>query len=239
LFCKLLYEDEMVEISYNLAKKNPDAIANRLMEKAEYRDGLQEIAIGFLILTFAGMTGLPMVFEGSFGSIASVWGMMLLMALMGFGAQRAIKKVRKRFLTGKMGYVKLKPVNKKRLGIRLGIIVALAFVLAALLTFVVFKILVATHSGGGSVHWGLFTPAGWAFVGTGILGAAIMIFRVRLLRYLIGGVVLAALGILLAFRGVSLDVGLTILYGFAGLLALISGTVVFILILRQPVEPGE
>jgi hypothetical protein len=50
---------------------------------------------------------------------------------------------------------------------------------------------------------------------------------------------LAALGILLAFRGVSLDVGLTILYGFAGLLALISGTVVFILILRQPVEPGE
>jgi len=87
--------------------------------------------------------------------------------------------------------------------------------------------------------WGLFPPAGWVFIGMGIFGAAIMIFRVRLLRYEIGGVILAALGILLAFSRVSLNVGLTILYSFASLFALISGSVVFFLVLRQPSESGE
>ena len=88
-------------------------------------------------------------------------------------------------------------------------------------------------------QWGLFQPAGWGVVGTGILGGATMIFRVRVLRYLIGGVMMTALGILLAFIRVPLDVGLTILYSFAGLLALVSGCVVFFHVLLQPVETGE
>jgi hypothetical protein len=138
-----------------------------------------------------------------------------------------------------MGYVKLKLVNRKKVGIRLSIIIGLAFVVAAVVTVAAYKIMFATLRGGGVARCGFFTPAGWAFVGTGIFGAAIMIFRVRLLRYLIGGFVMTALSILLAFGSVSLNVGLTILYGFAGLLALVSGSVVFILILRQPVEPSE
>jgi hypothetical protein len=229
----------MNEITNNIVNKNPDAIANRLMEKAEYRDGLQEIAIGLMILMFAGMTGLPMVFKGPFSSMASLSGICLLLVIMGFGSQWAIKKVRKRFLAGKMGYVKLKPVNRKRLGIRLGIIVGLAFIIAALATFVMFKVVIANHKGGASAHWSLFPPANWLLVGTGLLGGAIMVFRVRSPRYVIGGVIMAALSILLAFSKVSPNVGLTILCGFAGLLALISGSVVFFLVLRQPVEPGE
>jgi hypothetical protein len=229
----------MNEVSNNIVNKNPDAIANRLMEKAEYSDGLQEIVIGLMILMFAGMTGLPMVFKGPFSSMASLSGICLLLFTMGFRSQWAIKKVRKRFLAGKMGYVKRKPVNRKRLGIRLGIIVGLAFVVAALFSFVAVKIVAATTRGGGMVHWGLFTPAGWAIVGTGIFFGALMVFRVRVPRYVIGGVIMMALSILLAVSGVSLNVGLTILYGFAGLLALISGSVVFFLVLRQPVEPGE
>jgi hypothetical protein len=66
-----------------------------------------------------------------------------------------------------------------------------------------------------------------------------MVFRVRLLRYAIGGVIMAVMGILLAFNRVSLPVGLTTLYGFAGLLALLSGCVVFLLFLRQPTGTGE
>ena len=229
----------MNEVSNNIVNKNPDAIANRLMEKAEYSDGLQEIVIGLMILMFAGMTGLPMVFKGPFSSMASLSGICLLLFTMGFRSQWAIKKVRKRFLAGKMGYVKRKPVNRKRLGIRLGIIVGLAFIIAALATFVMFKVVIANHKGGASAHWRLFPPANWLLVGTGLLGGAIMVFRVRSPRYVIGGVIMAALSILLAFSKVSPNVGLTILCGFAGLLALISGSVVFFLVLRQPVEPGE
>jgi hypothetical protein len=88
-------------------------------------------------------------------------------------------------------------------------------------------------------NWGYFPPAGWVFVGTGIFGGALMVFRIRLLRYRIGGAIMAAIGILLAFSRVSLNLGLTILYCFAGFLALISGSVVFFLFLRQPAEPGE
>lgn len=229
----------MSDISQKLANKGPNAIANRLMEKAEYRDGLQEIVIGVIVLILAGMTGLPMIFKGPFSSMASSSGICLLMIIMGFGSQWAIKKVRKRYLPGKMGYVKLKPVNRKRLGIRLAIIIGSSCVFGALVSFLAVKIVVATIKGGGMVHWGLFTPAGWMIVGNGILYGAIMVFRVRVLRYVIGGVMMAALSILLAFRGVSLNVGLTILFGYAGLFALISGSVVFILLLRQPAESGE
>ena len=229
----------MTDSKSHICEESPDAIANRLMNKAECRDGLQEIVIGFIILTFAGMTGLPMVFKGSFASRVSFWGIILLMQVIGFGGQWAIKRVRKRYLIGKVGYVKLKPVNRKQLRLRFGIILGCSFVVAALATVAAYKIVIATIRGGGVVHWGLFTPAGWLTAGIGIFGGAIMVFRVRSLRYVIGGVIMAALGILLALLGVSANIGLTILYGFAGLLALISGTVVFILILRQPAEPGE
>jgi len=104
---------------------------------------------------------------------------------------------------------------------------------------VTLKMVIASRNGGGVPHCGFFTPAGWVFVGMGIFGGAIMIFLVRLTRYLIGGVIMVALGILLALRGISLNEGVTILFGFAGLLALISGSVIFFLILRQPAESGE
>jgi hypothetical protein len=227
----------MNESSSRLLEQNPNAIANRLMQKAEYHDGLQEIVVGLIILTFAGMTGLPAVFKGPFGSKASLWGIILLMQIIGFGSQWAIKKVRQRFLIGKTGYVKLKPVNRKQVGIRLGIIIGLACASAVLAAFAMFKVTIATHR--GVMHWGLFPPSGWAFVGMGIFGGALMAFRVRLPRYEIGGAIMAATGILLAFSKVSLNLGLTILYTYAGLLALISGCVVFSLVLRQPAESGE
>jgi hypothetical protein len=225
----------MNNISHNIANESPDAIAKRLMEKVEYRDGLWEIAIGVMILMVAGQTGLPVVFK----SWVLYWGMMLLFLLLGFGSQWVIKKVRKRFLIGKFGYVKLKPVNRKRRGIRIGIIVGLAFIIAGLATYAMVKVVIATHRGGDVALWGLFPLDGWLLLGMGIYGGALMALVARLPRYIIGGVIMATLGVLLALRGVSLNTGLTILYGFAGLLSLISGSVVFFLFLRQPVVAGE
>jgi hypothetical protein len=230
----------MNDISQKLADKGPDAIAKRLMQKVEFRDGLQEIWIGITILMWAGLNGLVVAFQHGFLAHKGVISyfmlvMMPLPVLMGL----MIKKVRQRFLIDKVGYVKLKPVKRKQLGIRQGITMGLAFIVAALAMFVTLKMVIASRNGGGVPHWGLFTPAGWVFVGTGIFAGAIMIFLVRLTRYFIGGVIMAALGILLALNGVSLNVGLTILYGFAGVFALISGSVVFFLILRQPAQEGE
>jgi hypothetical protein len=73
----------------------------------------------------------------------------------------------------------------------------------------------------------------------GIIGGALMVFRGHLPRYLIGGVIIAAVGILLAFSRVSFNVGFMILGGIAGLLPVVSGSVVFFLFLRQPAGTDE
>lgn len=223
----------MNEISHDITNESPEKIAKRLMNRAEFHDGLQEIAIGVFVLAFVCQYVLAVVLK----SWAFYWGSMLLVSTIGFGSQWMIKKVRKRFLIGKMGYVKLKPVNRKRVGIRLGIILASAFAVAGLATLVVFKVVIAAHR--GAAFWVSFPPASWMHAITGIYLGAIMVFIVRLPRYVIGGVIITALGILLALSRAELTVGLTILYGFAGLLALVSGCVVFFKHLRQPAESGE
>jgi len=228
----------MNKISRNIAHENPETIANQLLNKMEYRDGLQEIAIGVLILLYAGLAGLQAVLSGSNGMWALLWGCLLLMP-MGFVSQWSIKKVRQRFMAGKVGYVKLKPINRKRLTVRIGIILGSTFVISALAALVIAKAVVATFKGGGVAHWGLFSPTGWGLVGLGIFGSVFMVFRIRLLRYAIGGVCMAALSILLAFSRVSFPVGSAILYAFPGLLALVSGSILFFLVLRQPVELGD
>lgn len=227
----------MNDISQNIANESPDAIANRLINRAEYRDGLQEIAIGIMILSLGGLMLTPEVFK-FFTYKAFNWGGLLLFPI-GLGSQWVIRWVRKRYLIEKVGYVKLKPVNRKRLGVRLAIILGCSFVIAALVTFVTFKAVIATHRGGVATHWSLIPPISWVILGMGIFGGGIMVFRVRPLRYVIGGVVMAVMGSLLAFSGVSLNSGLAILYGFAGLLPLLSGCVVFFLFIRERDEAGE
>jgi hypothetical protein len=50
---------------------------------------------------------------------------------------------------------------------------------------------------------------------------------------------MAATGLVLAFVAVSLPLGFAILFGFQGILAVISGSVVFLQFMRRPFEPGE
>jgi hypothetical protein len=151
--------------------------------------------------------------------------MILVLPTLMIGSQWAIKQVRRQFLIGKVGYVKLKPVPRKVTWKRFGFVFGLGFVIAALAVFVAYK--------------GLFPPAGWILAGTGIFGGALAAFAGRLPRYVLGGAIMAATGILLAIARVSLERGFTILYGFVGLLFLISGSIVLSNLLRQPAESGE
>ena len=220
----------MNDVSLNVASESPDVIANRLINKAEYRDGLQEIAVGLLILTLVPLA--RVIHKDSFGSIELVV-FMILPTVMVVVSQWAIKEVRMRFLIGKEGFVQLKPISRKRLAITFGRGLGRAFVIGAVGMVGGILVTVAIHKGWGAALWGLLPRDSWELVETGILGGAVMIFYSRLPRYLIGGVTMAGMGILLTFSRVSFDVGVVVLGGIAVLLPVISGTMALFLFLRQ------
>jgi hypothetical protein len=212
----------MTSSSSLLHHEDPNAIANRLMQKAHNRDGLPEIAIGLSFLTVAATMWMQVVFHpGSMGYTAGFWSFALLVPAMILGSQWAIKRVRRRFLIEKVGYVQLKPVNRKRFGIVIGI----ALVVAVVAAFAAIK--------------GSFPPASFVLAGTGIGGGLLAALSGRIPRFVIGGVVMAATGILVAFSRVSLGLGFTILYGLMGLLSLVSGSVVLLLLMLKPAGAGE
>jgi hypothetical protein len=211
----------MASSSSLLHQEDPNAIAKRLMQKAYNRDGLSEIAAGVFFLTIAGMTSLQVVFKaGSPAYKAAVWGWMLSCATLPLVSQWVIKKIRRRFLIEKVGYVELKPVSRKRFGA----VFALAFLVAV-------AAVIAAYLGRNP-----FPPTAWVLAGTGIGGGVIGALAGRIPRFFIGGGITAATGIALAFSRVSLAAGFTILYGVIGLLSLVSGCVVLLLFLRQPAE---
>ena len=66
-------------------------------------------------------------------------------------------------------------------------------------------------------------PDRWVLAGTGLAGGALAAWCGRLPRLVIVGVVTAITGMLVAFSGVSLETGFTILFGVQGLATLLSG----------------
>ena len=214
----------MSDSSFQLNNETPDAMAKRLLQKAHNRDGLPEIVVGVFFLAVSALIALQVVYpQGSTVYKASTLGFVLLCIAVPLSLQWVIKKLRERFLTTKVGYVKLKPVSKKLRGATFG----LAFVVAVAAVFAVRR----------GIE--IFPPDSLLLAGTGIFGGAIAAFAGRLPRFVIGGVLLAATGILLAFSGVSLNMGLSILFGFEGILSLVSGCVVFSILMRKPTELGE
>jgi hypothetical protein len=220
----------MTHSSSLLHQEDPNAIAKRLMQKAHTRDGLPEIAVGITFLVLAGLCWLQEIFKhGTNGYQAASLGMVLLFPALAFGTQWAIKHVRRRFLIKKVGYVEAKPVNRKQRGI----VFVIAAAVAAAVTIATYIFIRGSHSSTA------FSATGWLLAGTGIIGGAGAAFLGRLPRYVVGGVIMAATGIYLAFSGVSLNAGFAILYGLIGLLSLISGCVVLLLLVRQPAQEGE
>ncbi len=200
---------------------DPNAIAKRLMRRAHNRDGLPEMALGLIFLVSGSLNyAQALLPPQSTPFKAAAVSLGVLIPVLCIGSRPALKWVRRRYLLGRVGYVESPPVGRKQIGIVIGISVLVAIALFGVVTQ-------------------LSQPDRWVLAGTGLLGGALSALCGRLRRFVVGGVLLAATGILIAFSGVSLQAGFAILFGFGGFLALVSGSVVFLRFLRPPIEPGE
>lgn len=200
---------------------DPNAVARQLMQRAYNRDGLPEIAVGLIFLLVSGLIYARDVLpRGSMGFKLAVLAFALLLPFLIFGSPWALEWVRRRYLMERVGYVQHKPIGRRWIG--------LVIVLAALLALALSEVLTR-----------LLLPDRWLLAATGLLGGALIAWCGRLPRFLIEGVVMAATGVFLAFAGVSLEIGSTMLLGFQGLVTLVSGGVVFLRFIRQPMETGE
>ena len=212
----------MKSLFFEGVRTDPVAAATRLMRRAHNRDGLPEIAIGIILLTAAFLIWLEVAYpRGSFAHQSSWWGMMLLVAPMIGVSQWAIKWVRRRFLIEKVGYVELKPVPKKLLII----VTCVAFVVAAAMAW--------------AVYLRALPQGGWMIAGTGMTWGLLAVYAGRLPRYVVGGVLMAIVGICLGFSGVSFEMASLILYGSMGFLSLVSGCAVLLHFVRTPIEDAD
>jgi hypothetical protein len=201
---------------------DPDAAARRLMRISHNRDGLPEISIGTILLTTAFVIWLQVAFpRGSFVYRASQWGMMVLVIPMIGGSPWAIKWVRRKWLIERVGFVEMKPVPRKLLFI----VTCIAFVVAAAMAY--------------AVYLRALPPGGWMVAGTGLTWGLLAVYAGRLPRYVIGGVLMAVLGICLGFSRVSFEMGSLILYGSMGMLSLVSGCVVLLHFVRMQDEEAD
>jgi hypothetical protein len=210
---------DMERISMQGVEREPDAAARRMMRTANNRDGLPEIAIGICFLTVTFLVWLEVAFRpGSLAYRASWWGMLLLLCPMIAASPWAVKAVRRRFLLERVGYVEMKPIPRRRSML----VIVVAFVTAIVTTLGAYR--------------GAIPPASWLLAGIGIGGGLLMAQAGRLPRFVAGGMVMAALGIALAFSRMTLEAGSLVLYGSMGVLSLFSGCVVLVRFLRVPQE---
>jgi len=156
----------------------------------------------------------------SAGFKAAVLALATLFPILCFGSPSALRRVRRRYLIGRLGYVESKPIGRKQVGIGVA--------LAVLMTVALFGVVPQ-----------LSQPDGWILAGTGLLGGALAAWCGQLPRLVIGGLLMAAAGICIALSGASLQIGFALLFGFQGIVAFISGGVVFLRFIRGPVESAE
>lgn len=211
----------MQNSSFSSEVVDPNSVAKRLIQRAHNRDGLPEIVVGVTFLLVAGLSYAQVVLpRESMGFKAAVLALSFLIPVLCFGSPWALKWVRRRYLIERLGYVQAKPMGRKQIGI--------GIMLAVLMTVALFGVVTQFSQ-----------PDRWVLAGTGLFGGALAGLCGRLPRFVIGGVLMAATGIFVALYGVSLQIGFAILFGFQGILALISGGVVFLRFIRQPIETGE
>lgn len=211
----------MDDLSSRPFSESPDVIASRLMQKVHNRDGLPEIAIGLSFLALASLIYVQTLLErGSNRDKLISLALCGLIPLLGFGAPWAVNRVRRRFLIERIGYVRPKPVGVK--------LVAITIVIAVAAAVTVFVAVISHAQFDGLV-----------LAGSGIFGGGLAALSGRSLRFFVGGILVAAAGVLIGLSGTSLEIGFALLWGFAGLLSLFSGSIVLLRFIRQSSEPGE
>ena len=185
---------------------------------------MQQRRFAELTLGLALMSGFiyaqAMLPRESTGFVAAVLAFAFLFPALCLGSPWALKWVRRRYLIERLGYVQHKPIGRKQIGIG-----------------VMLGVLMAVTLFGGVTR--LSRPDGWLLAGTGLFGGALTAWCGRQLRFVIAGVLMAATGLIAAFSGVPLEIGFAILFGLQGLVTLISGGLVFLRVIRAPIDTGN
>src|ERR1700738_1138998 len=200
----------------------PDQLATRLMQKAHNRDGLPEVLCGAVFLFAAAYTSMIAMPRSALMNHRGLFlADILLLAALCVAGPWLLRGVRGHFLIGRVGYVRTKP-NWRKL-----VIIAIAGLITFLLLLLGAFFMRIPHLDDCVIaSLGLFI--GW-----------VSPFWGRSLRFLVFGALAIPLGLVLVFSPLDINARLAIFFGSMGALWLLSGCVVLIRFLRQPVEAGE
>jgi hypothetical protein len=201
---------------------DPDRLAKQLIQRAYNRDGLPEIVVGVLFLLVSGLLYAQAVLpKGTLAFRAAVLTFALGLPAAILGSESFLKWLRRRYLIRRSGYVQYAPSEPKH--IRRGIAIAVgASALVVIMAIVV-------------------GPPGPSLVAvTGVLGGALTALSGRSPRFIAGGAVMALAGLALAYAALPLPLGMAILFGFQGVVVLLSGGLTFArFLVRTSARPGS
>ena len=140
------------------AQADPSVMARHLIQRAHNRDGLPEIAVGVMFLLVAGLSYAQATLPRETVAFkAAVLAFALLIPLLCLGSPWALRRVRTRFLIGRVGYVQPKPIGRKQIAI--GVTLAVLMIIALFGTAPQFS-----------------QPDRWVLAGTGLFGGALAAF---------------------------------------------------------------
>jgi hypothetical protein len=212
--------------------EDPDRLAQKLIRRAENRDGVYEIAVGIALLLVAAILTVQLNIEHGSLLRGVAWRGIFSMALvvLGFPAislalLAAVKWVRARFLIARIGYVEMNPLDAKGRK-RLVFVSIFAVIFAAAISFAIALAVISS-------------TRQWVVVGFGVCGGILFPVCSRSWRFAFNGAVIALTGILLGIRNVGILAGCTAIFGAAGAITSITGTVVLLRFLRQTREAGD
>jgi hypothetical protein len=194
---------------------DPNVIANRLLQRAHNRDGLPEIRIGLFFLMISGLSYAFVVLpKGTLGYGIAVLTFSFGLPVLFLGTKPLICWVRRQYLIQREGYVQYRPMDRKHLIIYIELGLTLAVLLAILAL--------------------VLPPLGsWYVACVGILVGLSMAICGRLPRLVFAGVLMALAGVPLAFIDIPVELGMAALFGFDGVVALLSGGVTLVHLLNQ------
>jgi len=192
--------------------------AQRLIHQNHLNDGLPEILIGVLSISYGGVSWIESIPHKSLSLRVLGLLLILVLAALGLGSMRLIQWTRTRFFLERSGFVEYKQVSAR---LRLVLLSAASAALAVAIAWML-------------VH--RVEPGRWLVAGIGLTFGAAQVALVRTLRSTLFGILSIVAGGVLALTPLPIEIGLAIFFCSVGLVMMISGLVVFMYFLRQPGE---
>jgi hypothetical protein len=200
---------------------DPDMIASRLLQRAHNLDGLPEIAVGLFFLMASGLSyAMATLPKGSLGFGIAVLSFSFGLPVLLFCTRPLVYWVRRRYLVQREGYVQYKPWDRKR---------RIRFVGIGLTAVVLMPI----------VNLALPPLGSWFVTLTGVLMGLLAVICGRMPRFVFAGVLAALAGVLIARIDMPLGLGMAALFGFQGVVTLVSGGVTLIRFFNPPPTGAE